>query len=263
MTNPLPLSATATPEFHFTNGFVFAMLTEKNLMRKNTESIVVPPKIKNLNRSQALFIPADTPSKVIKQHLEKNAEKKYKFLFSHLYESKNKVILLGGVGSPAAVLAVEPLIHSGVKEIIALGFCGGLTEKINLFETFMINTAFSEEGTSSHYISHKKRFASSEILNKEMEQRLESKHIPYKKASIVSMDAPYRETKKWLADKKKKGIELVDMETSAVFALAEYYKIKAAALVVVSDVIKADSHQIGFLKPKLDDQIKQILSLFL
>lgn len=231
-------------------------------MKKNTESIVLPPKIKNLKSQRAFFIPADTPRRAIKQHLEKKAEKKHKFLFSHLYTLKNEAVLLGGIGAPAAVLAVEPLIYSGVKEIIVLGFCGGLTEKIDLFDIFMINTAFSEEGTSSYYIPDKNKWTSSKKLSKEIEQKFKSNYMVLKKASIVSIDAPYRETKKWLLQKQKMGIELVDMETSAVFALAEYHHIEAAAFMVVSDILRPQSHQVGFLETKFNDRIKKILSIF-
>ncbi|MFW6140797.1 MAG: hypothetical protein ACOC5S_05535 [Acidobacteriota bacterium] len=232
-------------------------------MKRNDPSVVDPHRIKNLNRSRAFFIPADTPGKVIKKYLEQKAEKKQSLLFSRLYFLKNSVVLLGGIGAPASVLAVEPLIHSGVKKLIILGFCGGLTEKINLFDVFLINTAFSEEGTSSFYLPKKNKFDSSVKLNQEIEQKLKSKHRMLKKASVVSTDAPYRETQKWIDLQQKKGIELVDMEASAVFALAEYYDVEAAAIMVVSDVVKADSHQIGFLETKVNDQIKKILSIFL
>jgi purine-nucleoside phosphorylase len=226
-------------------------------MEKNTKSIVSPPVIKNLSCQRAFFIPTDTPTRVIKQYLEKRAEKKHKFLFSHLYKLKNKVALLGGIGAPAAVLAVEPMIYSGVKEIIMLGFCGGLLKKINLFDVFLINRAFSEEGTSSFYLPKKNKFDSSVKLNQEIEYKLKSKHRMFKKASVVSTDAPYRETQKWIELQQKKGIELVDMEASAVFALSEYHGVEAAAVMLVSDVIKADSHHVGFNKAKFEQQIRQ------
>jgi len=232
-------------------------------MKKNDPSMTVPHRIKALNRPRAFFIPADTPNRVIKNHLEKKAGKKQNLMFSHLYFLKNSVVFLGGIGAPAAVLGVEPLIHSGAMEIIMLGFCGGLTEKIDLFDVFLIDTAFSEEGTSSFYLPQKNRFDSSVKLNQEIEQKLKSEHRMLKKASVVSTDAPYRETQKWISLQQKKGIELVDMEASAVFALAEYYGAEAAALMVVSDVIKADSHQIGFLEPKFNEQIKKTFFPFL
>jgi len=239
------------------------MLMDTSMKKKTTELIVNPPKIKNLNRSRAFFIPADTPGKVIKKYLEQKADKKKYLMFSRLYFLKKSVVLLGGIGAPAAVLAVEPLIVSGVDEIIVLGFCGGLSRKTNLFDVYLINKAFSEEGTSSYYIPEKKEFFPSERLNQETSQKLISQQIVIKKASLVSTDAPYRETKKWLAHKQKMGIDLVDMEVSALLALAEYHGVKAAAVMVVSDIIKDDSHQIGFLKTKFSKQIKKTFFSFL
>jgi len=233
------------------------MLMSTIKMKKKDPSVVAPHRIKNLNQSRAFFIPADTPSRSIKKQLEKNAQKKQNLMFSHLFHLKKSVVFLGGIGAPAAVLAVEPLILSGIKEIITLGFCGGLTEKTNLFDVFLINTAFSEEGTSSFYFADKNEFTSSKKLNKEIEQKIRSNHIMPKKASVVSIDAPYRETQKWIDLQQKKGVELVDMEASAVFALAEYHEVEAAAVMVVSDVIKADSHHVGFNKAKFRRIIKQ------
>jgi len=224
--------------------------------------MVYIPKIKNLNTQRAFFIPADTPGRTIKKYLEKKKFKKQNLLFSQLYRSKNNIILLGGIGSPAAVLALEPLIRSGVNEIIVLGFCGGLTEKANPFDAFLIRIAFSEEGTSSHYIPHKNEFLCSKNLFEEVEKRFQSNHIDFKTGSIVSTDAPYRESKEWILEKKNKGIDLVDMETSAVFALAEYYQIKAAAVMVVSDVFKGKLHQIVLARPKFNHRIKQIFYPF-
>ena len=37
------------------------------------------------------------------------------------------------------------------------------------------------------------------------------------------------------------GIECVDMETSAVYALAQFYKISAVSLMIVSDILKKDN----------------------
>ncbi len=255
--------AQATPQFHFTNHHLFAILTEKKLMKKSSTSMVKPLKIKNLHVQRAVFIPADTPKKTIKSHLEKKAVTKQKFLFSHLYSFKNKLVLLGGIGAPAAVLAVEPLLFSGVKELIILGFCGGLTENIHLFDTYLINTALSEEGTSPKYIPEKKEFSSSHKLSLEIKQKLKSNHIDCGTASLVSTDAPYRETKKWLSHQVKTGIKLVDMETSALFALAEYYRIEAAAVMIVSDIIRSGSHKIGFAKTNFQDQVKNTFFLLL
>jgi purine-nucleoside phosphorylase len=244
-------------EFQFTNEFIFVMLMSTIKMKKKDPSVVIPHKIRNLNRSRAFFIPADTPSRSIKKQLEKSAQKKQPLMFSHLFLLKKSVVFLGGIGAPAAVLAVEPLILSGIKEIIMLGFCGGLTEKTKLFDVFLIDTAFSEEGTSSFYFADKNEFASSEKLNKEIEQKFKSNHFMPKKTSIVSTDAPYREIQKWIDLQQKKGAELVDMEASAVFALAEYHEVEAAAVMVVSDVIKSDSHHVGFNKAKFSHIIKQ------
>ncbi|MBD3413860.1 MAG: hypothetical protein GF421_05440 [Candidatus Aminicenantes bacterium] len=231
-------------------------------MKKNDPSVVLPHRIKNLNRSRAFFIPADTPGSTIKKYLGEKADKKQKLMFSHLFFLKKSVALLGGIGAPAAVLAVEPLLCSGIKELIILGFCGGLSEKLKLFDACLIHTAFSEEGTSSNYMPQKKIFHPSQKLTQEVKKLFQSAQIPIQTASIVSTDAPYRETKEWLRQKRSRGIDTVDMETSALFALSDYHQIHAAAVMLVSDLIKPDIHKKGFSQKRFDARVKDIFFPF-
>jgi hypothetical protein len=53
------------------------------------------------------------------------------------------------------------------------------------------------------------------------------------------------------------------METSAVFALAEYYGLQAAALMLVSDIISEDKHKVGFSSPLLHKNIKKYFLPFI
>ena len=66
---------------------------------------------------------------------------------------------------------------------------------------------------------------------------LERNNLEFFTASTWTIDAPYRETKKEVVHYKKLGIATVEMEASALFAVASVRKVKVAAAFVVSDIL--------------------------
>ena len=62
-------------------------------------------------------------------------------------------------------------------------------------------------------------------------------HVKYCAGSVWSTYGVYRETIKKFRKFRDAGVLAVDMETSAVFAVAKYRKIEAASAMVVSDIL--------------------------
>ena len=137
----------------------------------------------------------------------------------------------GGRGAPQAADTVETLAALGVKNIIAVGMCGGYDECVRAGEIIAPRKAFVEEGTSLHYYeSIEAAYPDSELLSMTTALFGVADH------PIVSTDAVYRQTfvkeELW----REKGAVGVDMETSAVLSVAQYLGIKAVALLMVSDI---------------------------
>lgn len=227
------------------------------------EVLFKPRAIKGFSCRTVLYIPVDSLSGTIKNALSKAAVKKKAWLGADLFLLGDKVIVFGGIGAPAAVISLESLIVSGAEELIVLGFCGALNSKLKLLDAVIIKKAFSEEGTSRHYFSGRMEFLPSRILTDKIEGVLQSKGLSFQNGSIVSTDAPFRETRAWLESNRGRGVDCVDMETSAVFALAEFYGIQAAALLIVSDKLDKSKHITGFLHPGMSRKIKKYLLPFI
>lgn len=150
----------------------------------------------------------------------------------------NLCFLDGGRGAPQAVDTIETLAALGVKNIIAIGMCGGYDENVRVGEIIIPQKAFVEEGTSLHYYeSIEVSYPNEDLLHMATSLFNISNH------PIVSTDAIYRQTfgKEHLW--REKGAVAVDMETSAVFSVAQYLGLKAVALLMVSDIhpIKPDA----------------------
>jgi uridine phosphorylase len=233
-------------------------------MNNNKEKGIIEPKpIKGFGKKTAIYIPLDLPFFKIQKALKTWAKKTKKTALGGLYGFEDKVVLSQCVGAPLAVLALERLIVSGAQEIIVLGFCGALDGETDIGEAVSITEATSEEGTSRHYFPQKRLFESSPPLKSRIETILSQYELSFVNGSLVSMDAPYRETPSWLERNRVKGIGFVDMETSAIFALADFYGIQAAALHLVSDRLTSSSHRAGFHSLKLAKNIKKYFYPFI
>ena len=150
----------------------------------------------------------------------------------------NLCFLDGGRGAPQAVDTVETLAALGVKNIIAVGMCGAYDENVRVGEIIAPQKAFVEEGTSLHYYeSIEASYPNGDLL--EMATAL----LRIRNDPIVSSDAVYRQTFNKEQMWRDKGAVGVDMETSAVFSVAQYLGLKAVALLMVSDIhpIKPDA----------------------
>jgi purine-nucleoside phosphorylase len=233
------------------------------MQKTEAKAIVRPRPIKGLQKRRAIYIPFDPPSQVIKREVREKCLKEKDLVPGMLFLLPDKIVICQVLGAPAACLSLEKLVASGVQEIITLGLCGSLNSIYRINDVVSISKALSNEGTSPHYFPNRKVFYPSPRLKKEAETILQALSMPFTSGSVVSTDAPYRETKPWLAKMQQKKIDLVDMEASAVFALAEFYDIEAAALLIVSDELFSGKWKHHFLRSELEQKIREYFFLFI
>ncbi len=222
-------------------------------MGKPEDSIVNAPAFKGFAQKTVLYIPADSNARVIERALKERAERELELPMGHLYGLRDAAVLYGCIGAPAAVLALESLISGGAEEIKLLGFCGSLCRRARLLDAVIVTEALSDEGTSRHYFAERSEFCPSLELKEDMEQKVRSLGHPLLPGAVVSTDAPYRETPSWRENWLDSGVDGVDMETSAVFALAEFRGIRAGSLLIVSDELDDLGHNRAFNHPRMPE----------
>jgi len=206
---------------------------------RQEEALISPKPFPSFRGERILYVPVDVPSGVIRKHLSKSASKIKTTEWGTLCRIGDKIVLFQAMGAPLAVMTLERLIAGGAKEVVVLGFCGSLNPALGIGSAVSVNRACADEGTSRHYWPGRSCFRGSTIFRKTIEQGLSAGKLPFVQAAAVSTDAPFRETPGWIAAARKKGCAVVDMETSAVFALAAFRGIRAAALFLVSDELLA------------------------
>ncbi|MBN1222244.1 MAG: nucleoside phosphorylase [Candidatus Aminicenantes bacterium] len=233
-------------------------------MNKSKSKVLFKPQpLHGFERSRVLYIPMDAPSKIIGKALKKRAVKATTTPLGQVFLLKETAVIHLVVGAPTAVIWLERFVASGAKELLILGFCGSLKSETNIADPILITKALSEEGTSRHYFPRRRIFRPSTSLQSEVRQTLRTRKLPCIEGSVVSTDAPFRETESWLEKNRKKGIGFVDMEASAVFALAEFHGIKPAALMLVTDKLTANKHKIHFKHPDLTKNIQKYFFPFM
>ncbi|MEM4330890.1 MAG: nucleoside phosphorylase [Candidatus Pacearchaeota archaeon] len=234
------------------------------------------PQFKNKHLEKALFSPLELPRK---KDLPKNLPKKSIIVYSRSsinyikrkYKPKKfKEILVGadyykykdiafirmkGIGSPHAITAFEEMIHLGMKTFLNIGTAGGLQD----FGIFLCDRAIRDEGTSHHYLPCEKYSYPDKNLSKQLEKSLIKNKLSYQVGTTWTIDAPYRETIAEIKRYQKENVKTVEMEVSALFAVAKLRGVKIASAFAVSDLVLPEKWIPHFKKKHVKDRLNKLI----
>ena len=146
-------------------------------------------------------------------------------------------LLLAGpiLGAPQAAMVMELLRFGGVRSFFSLGWCGSLQPDLTIGQVVLPETALSEEGTSAHYLTETGPPSADPGLSMSLTESLTRMNVEYRKGCVWTTDAPFRETKEKILTYSEQGILAVDMESSALMAVARFRGLAWSGLMVVSD----------------------------
>lgn len=142
------------------------------------------------------------------------------------YGGKEIAFYLSLVCAPACVSCFEEVIAFGAKKFVFFGCCGVLDDN-KVGDNLIVPTgAIRDEGTSYHYIAPNDEIAPSIELTELLKRCLDKCGYSYTLGKIWTTDAVYRETQDIIQVRKKDGCIGVDMEYSALLAVAEYRNVQ-------------------------------------
>ncbi|KZN23935.1 purine phosphorylase [Haladaptatus sp. R4] len=142
-----------------------------------------------------------------------------------------------GIGAPATAMLMDELIADGVGKFFSVGFAGCLDETIEMGEFIVCDEAIRDEGTSHHYVESAKYAHASDLLTEATIELLRERKEAFHVGPSWTTDAMYRETKEEVQQYAEEGVLTVEMEASAVFAVAAHRGVEAASMFVVSDYL--------------------------
>lgn len=163
-----------------------------------------------------------------------------------------------GFGGPTAVMTLEELIAYGITRFVNLGAAGGLQQDMNIGDIVVCERAIRDEGTSHHYLPDEKYVHSSQELTADLCEAALSKGIPFRKGTTWTTDAPYRETIEELEYYRNEGVQTVEMEASALFAVGAYRGVRVSSIFAISDILSEEGWNQGYHSDEKMDGLKQI-----
>lgn len=178
-----------------------------------------------------------------------------------LYTDGSIVIAKIHYGAALSAIALEELIALGVKRIITIGSAGSLQEHVPIGSIVLADNSIREEGTSYHYMPPSRIVSCSQDLLDLAMQSAEKAGKEVKIGTCWTTDSFYRETIKKARGYKEEGVLVVDMESSALYAVANYRGVDILSMFYISDSIAGLKWRPKFAKSKSEEMIRTLLRI--
>ena len=138
------------------------------------------------------------------------------------YKGTDVALFMSYVGSAGCVGTMEDVLAMGVEKVVLFGSCGVLDRSIGNCGIIIPTSALRDEGTSFHYAPASDEIEVNPKYRDEFIEILEQHGCTYTQGKVWTTDAMYRETAEKMARRKAQGCVGVDMECSAVAAMAQF-----------------------------------------
>lgn len=234
-------------------------------MANMEDDIIVHPsrgvREKTIPSCGILFVNPTEARVALQTLIDRGGDQRFLFHSGLVVSPDNDFFVAGpAVGAPMAAMVLEKLIVLGAAKVVMAGWCGAVSPDLRVGDTVLGGLAHPGEGTSRYYSSDDVCQPSLRLL-----ENLQASFDGIAPLPVWSTDAPYRESRKMLeALAKQYSVSAVDMEYSALCAVAAFRKIDFASLFLVSDELWKDEWRPGFggkvFKRKSKAQIKQLLN---
>ena len=160
-------------------------------------------------------------------------------IMQYVYEDALVVANISG-GAPAAASLMEELISQGITRFVLFGSAGLISPDFPKDHWLVVSEALRDEGTSYHYLPSGESAITTPLLREQLKQCLSRRRVPFTEGKIWTTDAMYRETPSRVARRLQQGALAVDMESSALCAVAQRRGIEFAHAAYFSDALVSD-----------------------
>ncbi len=151
------------------------------------------------------------------------------------YKGKEIALYESYVGAAGCVGMLEDLFALGVERLVLFGTCGALDPALKDCGIIIPTAALRDEGTSYHYAPPSDEIEVNTKYREEFTEILRRHNCAYTMGKAWTTDAFYRETPEKMARRRAAGCVCVDMECSAVAALARFRQKEVFQFFHVSD----------------------------
>ncbi|AMC94376.1 phosphorylase [Erysipelothrix larvae] len=162
------------------------------------------------------------------------------------------------VGAAGCVSMFDYLIACGMKKLIIFGTCGVLDKHIEDASIIVPTDALRDEGASFHYAPPSEEIEVNVGYFDSLIEYLNTHNVSHTIGKVWTTDAFYRETRNKMQRRKDAGCICVDMECSALAALAQFRGIDIVHFFYSADNLDTECWDIRSLEnnEKLDEKHK-------
>lgn len=179
------------------------------------------------------------------------------FGYTGTYKGKEVSVMGSGMGMPSiGIYSYELFTEYDVESIIRIGSAGSYSEKANVYDVVLADSAYSESSFAKVAFGYEEDvLLPSEELNQDLLESAKKLDIPVIEGRIHSSDVFYRDSgTTWKDLRDNHDVLCVEMESFALFANARKLGKKAACILTISDsfvteeITSAKERQTAFTK---------------
>jgi uridine phosphorylase len=145
-----------------------------------------------------------------------------------------------GLGAPFAAGFLEELIARGCRKFIACGPAGALDSNLTCGHLVIVDSAVRDEGTSYHYLPPSTKIDAQPAVVESMIETFNVRGAPHILGKTWTTDAFYRETPQRTQKRKEQGCITVDMEASALLAVAQHRDVPLGVILCAADDVSSE-----------------------
>lgn len=156
-------------------------------------------------------------------------------VYHMIYQGIPMALYMSRVGAPACVGQMEEMIARGARKFVVFGSCGVLDSAYDKWHLIVPTAAMRDEGTSYHYLPAADEIRMQPEAGEVLGQVITDHGKEFARGKVWTTDAIYRETVEKTRKRKEAGCIAVDMECSAIHAVAEFRGVGLAQFFYAED----------------------------
>jgi purine-nucleoside phosphorylase len=168
-------------------------------------------------------------------------------MFTGTYQGIKITAMNGGRFSTDTSITSEVMCNAKIQNIIRIGTCGALDEKIKVGDLVVVDKIIRGDGVTPYYVDSKFQTIADKKISDTLYEVAKSMGANIHRGTVWTTDALLRETREIVEAKRKEGAIAVDMVSSTLLTIAQTYNIKAGSILAVSDNVITG--EMGFMNP--------------
>lgn len=165
--------------------------------------------------------------------------------------------------SPAIATQAEDLIACGVRELIHVGYAGGLQKDMKPGDIVITDGAYNDTAVARLYGFDYEMIESTAMLSNELQGLFIQKSIPVVRGRTWTTDAGYHETVLQVQSYRNKNALCVEMEGVGLFTIANYRGCMASGIYIVSDVFEEEDWRLGWDGTEISLAVNKVLRVII